>query len=393
MSKIFQLLFITLFSTTISLYAQKVGEQAPDFTLTNFFQAPSDAPTTLSGLRGNIVVLEFWATWCAPCRVSMKRLDTIAKKFSGKPIRFLAISKESQGLIENFVKSHPNNLWIGVDGNKEANTRYGVDEIPHLVIIDKNGSILGITRSDEVTEERLQQVLEGRQVYFPPIVMFDEFIHKEQTIFQKLPIPKIIFKPFDARGGDKTLLNAFFPKITDSSFFAITILPFIVHAAYGISTDHIRLNDQDMIREKYYVQIQLAGHNIQDIRDTLKSLLKNLIDIRIDKNILKEKVVILERSDSTQKIPLSKYGESQLQYSESNFTAKKQPIKALITFLQSRYRQQKVIDKTGLTGEYDLDLWWSDSGANGLKEALKKSGLLLRETEQAQDVYIVRPKK
>lgn len=393
MSKIFQLLFITLFSTSISLYAQKVGEQAPDFTLTNFFQAPSDAPTTLSGLRGNIVVLEFWATWCAPCRVSMKRLDTIAKKFSGKPIRFLAISKESQGLIETFVKSHPNNLWIGVDGNKEANTRYGVDEIPHLVIIDKNGSILGITRSDEVTEERLQQVLEGRQVYFPPIVMFDEFIHKEQTTFQKLPTPKVIFKPFDARGGDKTLFNAFTPTITDSSFFAITILPLVVQEAYEIPLARIKPESEELMSEKYYAQIQIAEHNKKLVRETLKNLLNNYVDVQVDKNILKEKVVLLERTDSTQKIPLSKHGEPQLQYSESNFTAKKQPIKALTTFLQSRYRQQKVIDKTGLTGEYDLDLWWSDSGANGLKEALKKSGLLLRETEQAQDVYIVRPKK
>src|SRR5262245_46570784 len=69
--------------------AAVVGEPAPPLTLERLLQAPAGAKADWSALRGHVVVLEFWATWCVPCVRAVPHLNDLAEQFKDQPVQFL----------------------------------------------------------------------------------------------------------------------------------------------------------------------------------------------------------------------------------------------------------------------------------------------------------------
>src|SRR5688572_28674235 len=74
--------------------AIKIGDPAPEIKLEKLLQAPLEADTAATSLKGKIVVLEFWATWCLPCVPAIKHMNTVAEKFKDKPVQFIAVTDE-----------------------------------------------------------------------------------------------------------------------------------------------------------------------------------------------------------------------------------------------------------------------------------------------------------
>ena len=115
-----------------------LGSQAPDFTL----QDVSGTPVTLSGLRGQPVVLEFWASWCAPCRRQFRSLASVDRRLRSG-IRFLALNvKEEPAVVRSFVahENIPADVLLDVQG-KVANL-YKVTRFPTTLFIGREGRVL-----------------------------------------------------------------------------------------------------------------------------------------------------------------------------------------------------------------------------------------------------------
>lgn len=117
------------------------GSRAPDFTLGSI-QGDS---ISLSALRGKVVVVEFWATWCPPCRESIPDLNKIYEKFRGRNFELLAISVDKGGDAPSSLKAFVNEygvmypvLW----DDKNVNSLYNVSGIPVMFIIDKEGYVV-----------------------------------------------------------------------------------------------------------------------------------------------------------------------------------------------------------------------------------------------------------
>jgi thiol-disulfide isomerase/thioredoxin len=96
-------------------------------------------PLTLEGLKGKIVVLEFWATWCPPCRKSVPHMIELNKKYAGQGIVVIGLTDEPKDKVEPFVKEMNMNYAVG-GGSKTLN-QYGVKGIPTAFIIDPSGEI------------------------------------------------------------------------------------------------------------------------------------------------------------------------------------------------------------------------------------------------------------
>lgn len=131
------------------------GGEAPDFTLTDL----DGREVSLSGLRGKVVLLEFWATWCPPCRESIPAMNEIYKRYSDKGLVLLGISVDKgQNIVEDlrtFVREYSIQYSVAVD-SKNVSNLYGVYSIPTTVLIDRGGKIVlkNIGFSPE-TEENL----------------------------------------------------------------------------------------------------------------------------------------------------------------------------------------------------------------------------------------------
>ncbi len=110
---------------------------ALDFTLL----ALTGGPVTLSGLRGQVVVMEFWATWCGPCQYSSPSLEVISRRFRGRGVTVLLIN---EGQTAEAVRAWARGRFttpILLDEGVRVADAYGVNGLPQLFVIDQQGMI------------------------------------------------------------------------------------------------------------------------------------------------------------------------------------------------------------------------------------------------------------
>lgn len=114
-----------------------VGQLAPDFTLTDL----EGEPVKLSDLRGRAVLLNFWASWCPPCRAEMPDLQEAHEKYSDG-IRILAVNiQEDKEAVKNFVQEFGLTFTVLLDSDGSVARTYRIAAIPTSFFIDRNGII------------------------------------------------------------------------------------------------------------------------------------------------------------------------------------------------------------------------------------------------------------
>ena len=140
--------FVFLTSFLYAGSVPKAGDPAPDIGLEKLLQAPEGTVPSWGNLRGKIIVLEFWATWCGPCVAAIPHLNKLAEKFKDQPVQFIAITKEKEPVVARFLKEKPIKAWIGLDTDSSMFKAYGITYIPRTVQVDKDGVLLGFTHPE-----------------------------------------------------------------------------------------------------------------------------------------------------------------------------------------------------------------------------------------------------
>ncbi len=123
-------------STTVS-----TGKMASDFTLTDL----NGQQISLASLRGKVVFLNFWATWCEPCRVEMPSMERLHKAFAGRPdFVMLAISQDAKGkeVVLPYIRKHGYDFEVLLDPDGKVAQAYDVSGVPETFIIDRDGRIV-----------------------------------------------------------------------------------------------------------------------------------------------------------------------------------------------------------------------------------------------------------
>jgi thiol-disulfide isomerase/thioredoxin len=114
-----------------------VGKAAPEISAKYWINVP---PLTLAALRGKIVVVEFWATWCPPCRKSIPHLIELYKKYADKGVAIVSLTNEPQEKVDPFVKEMGMPYAIG--GGSDSGRTYGVTGIPRVFLVDTKGQVV-----------------------------------------------------------------------------------------------------------------------------------------------------------------------------------------------------------------------------------------------------------
>ena len=117
----------------------KVGWAAPDFQLWNL----EGDPVTLSSYQGRVVMLNFWATWCGPCRVEMPAMEVLYREFNRKDFEILAISTDAQGaaVTRPFRDSMGLSFPILHDSDFRVGVTYGTRTLPMTFLVNRRGII------------------------------------------------------------------------------------------------------------------------------------------------------------------------------------------------------------------------------------------------------------
>lgn len=126
----------------------KVGDEAPNFTQND----PDGKPVTLSDMRGNVVVLDFWASWCYPCLGTISQFHHLQETFAGRPLKIVSVSLDRnlddwrrtiRDSSMNWIHTADGNYW-----NNMVAVRYAITSIPHALLIDKKGVVRQIDEID-----------------------------------------------------------------------------------------------------------------------------------------------------------------------------------------------------------------------------------------------------
>jgi len=124
-----------LFTACQSSHLPRIGSSAPDFTVQD-----SEHTVTLSRLRGQVVVLNFWATWCPPCVEEMPSLVEMQRRMKDKGVTVLAVSVDvDENAYRQFVKKHGVTLLTVRDPAQKVNGVYGTFKFPETYLIDRKG--------------------------------------------------------------------------------------------------------------------------------------------------------------------------------------------------------------------------------------------------------------
>jgi peroxiredoxin len=117
----------------------KIGDEAPNFVLKDLegFQV------SLDQFRGKVVLLNFWATWCGPCRIEMPAMEQLYRSFSRKDFEILAVSTDPQGaaVTKPFQREMGFTFPVLHDADFRIGLRYGARSLPMTFLIDQQGVI------------------------------------------------------------------------------------------------------------------------------------------------------------------------------------------------------------------------------------------------------------
>ena len=142
-------------STTIV----KEGAQAPDFTVEMF----DGTKVTLSELKGKVVLVNFWATWCPPCRNELARVEKeIIERFKGQEFVFLPISRgESKDKVAEFRNKMGYTFPMGLDTTQAIFKKYATNYIPRNFLVDRDGKVVKASVGyDDAEFEALVKLIE-----------------------------------------------------------------------------------------------------------------------------------------------------------------------------------------------------------------------------------------
>jgi thiol-disulfide isomerase/thioredoxin len=132
------LALIVLLFLTHSAYADNIKGPAPDFTL----KSRSGENVKLSELRGEVVMINFWASWCAPCRQEMPLLETLYKKYSDLGFTLLAVNvEEDSSKADSLLRDIPVTFPVLYDNTNKVTKLYKVVAMPSTIIIDRDGNM------------------------------------------------------------------------------------------------------------------------------------------------------------------------------------------------------------------------------------------------------------
>jgi peroxiredoxin len=120
-------------------HSVKLGEPAPNFQLRDL----QGRLVALSDLRGKVVMVNFWATWCGPCRVEMPAMEVLYQTFSRKDFEILAVSTDAQGVAVTRPFQQENRLTFPIlhDADYRVGLTYGARSLPMTFMVDRQGVV------------------------------------------------------------------------------------------------------------------------------------------------------------------------------------------------------------------------------------------------------------
>lgn len=155
------LIVFSIVVPVFAAFAQEVGQKAPDIMIERWI---NKTPSGTNPFSGRTVVLEFWATWCNPCRKAIPHINKLVDKFQDDRFIFVSVSKESSDDLKKFTKTTKMKAFVAADDEGKTIKNYGINEIPQCFIINADGIIVWKGEPKDLTEDMLRNYKQSGEI-------------------------------------------------------------------------------------------------------------------------------------------------------------------------------------------------------------------------------------
>ncbi|MDR3716769.1 MAG: TlpA disulfide reductase family protein [Puia sp.] len=193
-----------------------VGADCPDVSL-QIKSLDTEARQRISDYRGKLLILDFWATWCSPCRAFLRQADSLNQVFAGKAV-ILPVTEEDTTVVLPFLRSYRKFTGISLTSvirDTVLERLFYHKYIPHEVWIDTSGKVIAATSITEVNASNIQDILDGKPVNLKTkddrAVLNVDYNKQVLTGPNKVPIPDSLVLFRDSTAGYEAILTKFCP--------------------------------------------------------------------------------------------------------------------------------------------------------------------------------------
>lgn len=366
-----------------------IGKVCPDFTLPILNNSGYEKPVTLHSLKGKVIIMEFWATYCGPCIPSLRRFEKLQAQF-GQSVRFLAISDEHKDKIMNFIQKRAfKNIGFVTDSGHKINGLFYHHFIPHTVVIDQEGIVRAFCAPEEVTEEVVAKILNYQPVEFTMKHEYQEASYSQNgnvnsNDFQSIIIHKAENKIFKAElSGYKDGFTTEFIKDSDTEYRFINCpLTLIYQILYNQKSSRVLLECPDPAKytfdkpNLYCFELKVPAYLNKNIQEVGIQQLQMLFPLKSRIESRRMKVFTIEQSLLT---------GATSSIDSTGIIQKGLMLKDLVNYLENNpqlVENLPVINDSGLSENTLLDLDWFQNYSDSVENKLRTLGLQGHQQER-----------
>jgi uncharacterized protein (TIGR03435 family) len=361
-----------------SAFAQKpkVGELAPEITLEKVVSPESAGVPTLAGLRGKLVVLEFWGVWCGHCVENIPHLNAIADKFGPRGVALISVSDDREKVVRAFLEKTKIKGIVALDVDASAIKRYEVTGFPTTYIIGRDGRVLAETHPASVNDDTIEDALADRPLR----------LRKEKAEVSAKPTPKPLFEVWVRPAVSDKMVGGRGPYGVNAEALPPKVC---IAWAFGVPESRVLL-ETALPDEKYDIR---AEGTPQD-KNTLPALqlaLSSVLGVTVTREEREVEIYVLARIPG-QSHKLQKPGPESAGagWNQDSVSGTNSPLSVLLSFLDQS-TGMPVIDETELKDNYTFDLKAAKKDYESLRGAVRgQLGLDLRKERRKLLVIVVR---
>lgn len=392
-AKAFLLFFACTIAAPAALLSQEVGgppagAPAPPLTGKLLSDAPGDAPFDLASCRGKAVVLEFWATWCAPCIAQFDHLNRLADRYRDQPIELVAVSidrgADAEDKIRRLLAERPlrTRVVLAASGVEAA---YGIVGVPLTVLVDREGRIDASTTPGKLTEAMLDRLARGHA--------------------SGAAAPATDPARAAPSADDAPLLTMSIQRSTGSAQGGFSSE--IGFGCQGVSTELLAglLHDVPIRRvvvagvlpeDRWQVEVRFGPGQRARLIDQVRATVAAAAGFTARRE---EREIDVYAMSCPAGVRTAQHGEVQLStHSGEGHWSKSDGVIAGVRAPYARFVQQiereldrPLVDRSGLSGEYDYRFTYTEGDRASLLRALGDAGLVLRPERARVEVLVVQP--
>ncbi|HEY5408371.1 MAG TPA: TlpA disulfide reductase family protein [Ginsengibacter sp.] len=436
------LLVAALLIISLNSFSQQkslqIGDQCPDILIKHMINYKTNE-VSISSFKGKLLILDFWATWCAPCVSMIPHSDSLQKKFENN-IQILPVTDQDSQTVRQFLENFNQFSHINMPsatGDRILQSLFPHSVIPHYVWIDQNGKVIAITGAEQLTESNIKSLLNGNHPELPVkqdmdkvideskpmFTVGNELIQGNETKFEKIEDSSLLFHSVITRHIDG------FGCESGVTAGKIEVKNDGIGGLYRVAVGHYQLSKLNMNSTIWEVtnpsvQYYTDSASLKTPNGTAMDLwMKNYTfcyELKFPSSLNNKKFDIM-LSDLNNYFGAVFNIEGGLEHRKakclaliqtgkvSNFVSKgigqkstfdqyhlkitNMPMKGLVNYLGINLDlMPPLVDETNYNGKIDVDLNCNLSDLASVNEALAKYGLHLQEEEREMDMIVIKDK-